>query len=83
MTLFRLDIWETWISLIGLNLISKVLQFILLLVLIGMASKAANRGMKGDPDDAPGWNQKDNGGWNQPRGGQPRFNNVGGDDGDN
>jgi hypothetical protein len=77
MTLFRLDVWETWVSLIGLNLISKALSLVLFMILIGVASKAGKSGGfdKGnDPDDAPpGWNQK-NQQWNQPpQGGQPRF----------
>lgn len=76
MTLFRLDVWETWISLVGLNLMSKALQFLMLIVMAALAAKAARSGGgfdRGDDPDPPAWNQKNQ--WNQPpQGGrQPQF----------
>jgi hypothetical protein len=50
MTLLRLDVWEAIVTMFGLNLLSWVFQFIMLIVIIAILSKGMG---KGDFDDGP------------------------------
>ncbi len=65
MTLLRLDVWEALVTMFGLNLLSWVFQFIMILVILAILSKGVDKGdlddrptdrqgQMGDPDDDPG-----------------------------
>lgn len=64
MTLLRLDVWEALVTMFGLNLLSWVFQFVMLLVILAILSKGVDKGdfddgprdrqgQMGDPDDDP------------------------------
>lgn len=76
MTLLRLDVWEAIVTMFGLNLLSWVFQFVMLIVIVAVLSKGMHKddlddgpkfkdgqGQMGDEDFDPGdrpWNQGGN-----------------------
>lgn len=55
MTLLRLDVWEALVTMFGLNLLSWLFQFLMLIVIIAMLSKGMGKDVL---DDGPGAKDK-------------------------
>ena len=68
MTLFSLDIWETWVSLFCLNVLAYVLKtvFFLVIILALTRGKSINADPTGFNDAPPKWNNKQGGNMGQP-----------------